>query len=538
MPEGKESNELFARGSLPGKNDQPSTGNKIPQIVVGVVPPGIAPPLRKRKDMVPERVYSFEIPPDPIPAGDIKEQIEAEVVVIGAGVAGLSTALAAAEAGAKTILIEKMSTVQARGQDNAFIGSRLQKKLGIEIDRDEVILNLMKYGGNKPDQRLIRMWAEGSGKTADWLMDMTDAAGLRVIIPQYPPLPAFNNATEYYPQYLTTHQYDDERLIAKCLLDNALKKGVVTFFKTRARQLLRKVKGRVTGVIAQNPAGDYVQFNAKKAVILCTGDYGNNAEMMAKYCPQSAYIASMTPTSTGDGHLMAMWVGGVMEPAPHAPMIHGPAGPLVNSAFLQVNLLGERFQNEDVPVQSNNNAVQRQPGKTAWQVFDSKYPEEIPYHGMGLGKILVVTEKIRQEVDKISITANTIEELADKMQVPVDVFKATISRYNELARLGKDLDFGKRPDRLSAIVRPPFYAGKGGYVLLTVLGGLNVNPRLQTLDGDWKVIPGLYLAGNTVGNRFASDYSTMCPGISHGMAIHSGRVAGMNAAVMEDPSLS
>jgi fumarate reductase flavoprotein subunit len=454
------------------------------------------------------------------------------VVVVGAGIAGLSAARSAAEAGAKTILMEKMATYQARGHDNAFIGSRLQKKLGIEIDRDEVILNLMKYGGNKPDQRLIRMWAEGSSKTADWLMDMTDAAGLQVIIPQYPPPPAFNNATEYYPQYLTIHQYENERLVAKCLLDNALKKDVVAYFKTRAKQLLRKKKGRVTGIIAQDAAGDYIQFNAKKAVILCTGDYGNNAEMMAKYCPQAAYLPSMTITSTGDGHQMAMWVGAVMEPAPHAPMIHGPAGPLINSSFLQVNLLGERFQNEDVPVQSYTNAIQRQPGKTAWQVFDSKYPEEIPHHGIGLGKILVVTEEIRQETDKISVMANTIKELAEKMKMPVETFKATVTRYNELARLGKDLDFGKRPDRLTTIDKPPYYAGKGGFTLLTVLGGLNVNTKLQPLDREWKVIPGLYLAGNTVGNRFASDYSTMCPGISHGMALHFGRIAGLNAATL------
>ena len=88
----------------------------------------------------------------------------------------------------------------------------------------------MKYGANKPDQRLIRMWAEGSGKTADWLMDMTDAAGLEVIINHYPPPPAFNNAKEYYPQYSVTHHYHNERPVAKCLLDNALKKGVVTLF--------------------------------------------------------------------------------------------------------------------------------------------------------------------------------------------------------------------------------------------------------------------------------------------------------------------
>ena len=512
-----------------GRKTFPSAGSEIISTKVGYLPPLKAQSIRKRKDMIPEKAYNFEVPPDPIPSSNIKKYINAEVVVVGAGIAGLSAALSAAEAGAKTILLEKMATVQARGHDNAFIGSRLQEKLGIKIDKDEIIRNLMKYGANKPDQRLIRMWAEGSGKTADWLLDMTDAAGLDVFINHYPPPPAFNNATENYPQYPVTHHCHNERLIAKCLLDNVLKKGVVTYFRTRAKQLLRKKKDRVTGVIAQNAAGEYLQFNAAKAVILCTGDYGNNAEMMAKYCPQSSYLASMIPSSTGDGHMMAMWIGAVMEPGPHTPMIHGPAGPLLSSAFLQINLLGERFQNEDVPIQSNVNAIERQPGRTIWQVFDSKYPEELPYHGIGLGKIIVATEKVRQEVDKVAIIANSIEELAVKMKLPVETFKATVKRYNELARWGKDMDFGKRPDRLSPVDRPPYYAGKSGYSLLAVMGGLNINQKLQPLDKDWNVILGLYLGGNTMGNRFAVDYPTMCPGLSHGMAIHYGRIAGLNA---------
>jgi hypothetical protein len=246
--------------------------NGLNSIVVGYLPSLVPPPVRRRKDMVPERTYSFEIPPGPIPARDIKKDLSAEVVVVGAGIAGLSAALSSAEAGARTVLIEKTGTVQARGHDNAFIDSRLQKKLGIEIDKDEVILNLLKYSANKPDQRLIRMWAEGSGKTADWLMDMTDAAGLEVIICKYPPPPAFDNTTEYYPQYSVTHQYHSQRLVAKCLLDNALKKGVAVYFKTRAKQLLRRGKGRVTGLIAQNAAGEYWRFNAAKAVILRRND--------------------------------------------------------------------------------------------------------------------------------------------------------------------------------------------------------------------------------------------------------------------------
>ena len=153
--------------------------------------------------------------------------------------------------------------------------------------------------------------------------------------------------------------------------------------------------------------------------------------------------------------------------------------------------------------------------------------------GIGHGKITEVNDDLRQRVEKQSVMANTIEELAEKMEVPVETFKATVARYSELARMGKDTDFGKRPDRLMAIEKPTYYACKGTYELLIVLGGLNVNTKMQPLDKDREVIPGLYVAGNVVGNRFAVDYPTMCPGLSHAMALVTGRIAGLSAAALE-----
>jgi fumarate reductase flavoprotein subunit len=502
-------------------------GQRLPEL------PPSAMRYKPRKDVLPDRTYNFEKPPDSVPASAIKETIAAEVVVVGGGLSGLSAALSAAEVGAKVILLEMTGSPTGHGKDNAAIGSRLQKKLGIEINRDEVILNLMKYGVNKPDQRLIRMWADGSGRSMDWLLDMTDTAGLNVRIHHYPPPPTFNNANEYYPQYHVTHQYDNQVLVVRCLKNNAAREGVDIRFNMRAQQLLRKGKGRVTGVVARNKNGEYIRFNARKAIVLCTGDYGDNAEMMAKYCPQAAYLTLNIKTSTGDGHMMAIWVGAMMEPPPHAPMIHGVAGPLGVAPFLQVNSEGERFHNEDVPTQNYCNAVERQPGQQAWQIFDAKYPQELPYMGIGLVKINEATDETRERVERESMKANTIDELGRKIGVPVATFKATVARYNELARIRKDLDFSKRSDRLTTIDKPPYYAGKGRYFLLAVMGGISVNTSLQALDKNREAIPGLYIAGNTMGNRFAVDYPTMCPGICNGMALHFGRIAGKNAASLE-----
>ena len=327
--------------------------------------------------------------------------------------------------------------------------------------------------------------------------------------------------------------------------NEALKLGVDLRYETPAVQVIRQENGRVTGVIAKNKAGKYVRFNAKKAVVLCTGDYGNNPWMMEKWCEPAAEIArthniymtrnedllqAKEPINVGDGHQMGMLIGGVMEPGPHAPMSHATVGPSGANAFLRVNILGERFENEDVPAQSSANSIVRQPGKRVWQVFDSKWESELPFMGYGLGTYSETNDNVRQQVQDMCVKADTIEGLAKKMDVPAKVFKATIDRYNQLVKTGKDLDYGKRADRFFAVEKPPFYAGIIEQHILVVLGGLITNPQFQLLDAERKVIPGIYLAGNTVGNRFAVDYPTMCAGLSHGFAWLSGRLSGLATA--------
>lgn len=518
----------------PGRRNS-STGGKFKLIDQEgeLGPPQLGVPGMRRNDIILERKYSFEIPPSPVSPDTIRRTFTSDIVVVGGGMSGMSAALRAVEMGAGVILIEKTGTFQSRGGDNAYIGTRIQKKLGIEIDKNEVIQNLMKHCANKPDRRLLRLLIDKGAEVSDWLFDMTDVAGIKFNITNYPPPSSFNNADEWYPQYLVTHAVEGgEPLVVECIMNNAKKKGVIMHFDTRAKQLIRKDKDRVTGVIAQNSKGDYVQYNAAKGVILCTGDFGYNDEMMAKYAPQIQYLASKLKTSTGDGHQMAMWIGAQMEKGPGAPITHGFPGPLGTDAFLQVNRLGERFHNEDVTGQAYTNQIEKQPGQDAWQVFDSKYPEQLPFMGIGHGKVNTYNKGVKNYVEDSCKKAGTIEDLAKLMEVPVDAFAETIKRYNEMAHAGKDLDFGKRTDRLFPVENPPYYACKGTYELLVVFCGLNVNTDLQPLDAEWKVIPGLYVAGNVVGNRFAVDYPLMCPGLTHAMATTSGYIVGQNAATL------
>jgi fumarate reductase flavoprotein subunit len=496
--------------------------------------------------------YTFKIPDNTISAGEIKETLAADVIVVGAGTSGKAAALSAAQAGASVIQVDRHTTFRWGGGMVGAIDTKIQKNLGVKIDKDDVCLQLMKWCGNKPDQRLYRIWCEHSGPVLDWLAEMTDAEGIQTVLLQWPRPAGWDMKTEYYPDYPVAHRHYDgvnkplnHSLALNCVQRQTIKAGVEIRYQTRALQLVRQSNGRVTAVIALDKAGNFVQFNARKAIVLCTGDYGNNPWMMEKWCEPAAELSlrhniymtrnqdlldAPEPLNVGDGHQMAMRIGAVMEPGPHAPVSHATVAAAGANAFLRVNIDGERFENEDVPAQSQANSLARQPGKKVWQVFDGEWEKEMPKMGVGLGTFYEVNDVVRASVETNTVKADTLRELARKMDVPYDKFQATIDRNNELARMGKDLDYGKRADRLFPVSKPPFYAGIVEQHILVVLGGLNTNTRFQPLDKDRQVIPGLYLAGNLVGNRFAVDYPTLAAGLTHGFAWVTGRLTGQYAA--------
>jgi fumarate reductase flavoprotein subunit len=217
-------------------------------------------------------------------------------------------------------------------------------------------------------------------------------------------------------------------------------------------------------------------------------------------------------------------------------MIHTLGGPpLSNNPFLRVNAMGERYENEDVAMPHICSGAGRQPGNVSWVVFDTNYAWYMPRMGSGFSRESTVSATTATRIENAVKAgtlqkADTVEELAAKIKVPADNLKATVDRYNELASLGRDLDFGKNPARLTLTNTPPFYAGKVPLGLLVVVGGLDVNPRLQVLDKEGGVIPGLYAAGNVAGNFFADMYPAICPGLSHGKAFTEGRLAGLRGA--------
>jgi fumarate reductase flavoprotein subunit len=484
-----------------------------------------------QKCRVGEKRYSFEIPPAPIPANTIKEIINTDIVVAGAGPAGLAAAVSAAEKGARVTVLEKYHKIGAPGgPGGAFINSALQQEKGIKVDKEDIIRKLSAISEGRADERFLRMWADKNTEVADWLVDMAEAAGIYVH--------TWGNSLMLRStrQGEPVDMWKDELLLLNMLADEGRRKGVDIRCSTPAVRLIRpEKKGKVRGIIARNADGDYIRFNTSKAVILCTGDYSMDEEMLEKYCPWAGHTPKMMlETETGDGHKMGLWIGAAIEDAPHCPIVlfkstneipvrfFRPLGEWEDQGnYLYVNKFGERFANESIPMEYLANIVLRQPNKTYWQVFDEK----------------CITDHHRSDVEKCLksgavLKADTIEELGPRFGASGRVFKATVDRYNEMVRLGKDLDFGKDSRlMINSIDKPPFYVCESPPDLLGVMGGFKRNLRGQVLDANREAIPGLYAAGNIAGGFCGDSYPiSVLHAICRSHALTFGRLTGQNAA--------
>lgn len=523
------------------------------------------------------REPSFMTPP-PAPT-DVKETKDCDVLVIGLGLSGCCAARAASEAGAKVIGVEKQAQIGVIGMagDFGIYGSKIQKDLGMELaDKAEVVHQLMKDMTFRPNERLLNYWYDHSGEDFDWLVGESDYEVLKtsadmasgekecVIRPKcFPVLEGYDRKSELFPYFngsLTT-----EPSVGWCM-ESCQKvaegNGAELIFGVFAEQLVKDGSGRVTGAYIRDEKGEYTQINASKGVVLCCGDISGNPDMLYYYVPWVEGIAPFYPNvdvegnvaNTGDGHRMGMWAGGHMELGPLAPMTHHMGGALGVDAFLQLNVRGERFMNEDIPGQNIQDQLSRQPEARSFQIIDSKWPEQLACQGTGHGYVnyfvpedeadkwpAVVGDEMsasftgytteKMFLDSVSFQADTIEDLAQQMGLPVDAVKASVDRYNELAKKGVDEDFGKRADRLFPLENPPFYACEFGDAgMLVCMGGLECDLDLHVVDDQKNPIPGLYVAGNNMGGRYAVEYPVTEAGISLATAMTFGRLAGTNAA--------
>ena len=520
-------------------------------------------------------LHSWEIAPEPIPADEITATEDTDVLVIGAGLGGCCATLAALEEGAKVITIDKNSEQAiARGVHIAGFHTKVQADLvkqGLleEPDYVHVVRRWINWAQGRVKEPLLWEYARKSGACFDWLYDIAKAQGLEALLwdgyykgPDYTEYPVTHifykegmlEETVNFTFYQGSGVGDvyGNAVLVPALYDAIAANGGEIRWETKSERLVRDGEGPVTGAIVSTPEG-MVQINAK-SVVIASGDYAADDEMFQYYAPMTAYAMDARyynppDCDTGDMHKQAIWIGGAMQRSePHAAVMHLDFG-AASYGFLHVNWEGKRFKNEDVNTQSKSVTKALQTQKEAWTIYDANGLKAVKQQmdaglggGLQWGQLtqpvggeynLEAQEIVLQgEIESgLTQTADTLEELAGLMGVPAENFVATVERYNELCDLGKDLDFGKRPEVMAKVVEPPFYAGKLEADLLTMCGGLRTDLETHVLDANDQPIEGLYVCGSAAGDFFgAGDYPTYVPGIGHGRCVTFGRMAGINAA--------
>ena len=494
---------------------------------------------------------------------DISKTVTTDILVVGCGTGGMFAVCAAAENGGKVIGIDRYSTGTGIRGDIASIDSRYQKKEGSKIDKFDFIAMATRYAGGHVKQELIKLWADQSGETVNWLGDRLAEVGIELKNEVGDP-----EVHTRYIDYPTGHspqkvKGNAGKFMNVVLHDYAVKKGARFDYNTTMVKLEKK-NGRVTGCIARDGDGKYVRYIAKKGTVVATGGYARNYPMMQALQPWNLRVVSRTgamPGATGSGIKACLWVGAKMDET-HCAMKFDRAAIRPNQKagletlksgdnawfwmgsqpWLKVNSFGERFINESGTYENPLHADEYNKDHAHYTIFDSNWPEYAKQFKMhGCSRLwpfangaepnipwFVVKDKMLPGLIKSGFVqqADTIEELAKKLGLPVEAVKKTVEKNNENWKNGVDPEFGKEKHRLSPVNKPPYYGAKNSGWLLCTLDGIVINKDLNACDENGDAIPGLYVIGNDSGSYFANEYPNLATGMACGRTVTFGRVIG------------
>ncbi len=414
------------------------------------------------------------------------ETLEADVVVIGAGGAGMAASISAREKGLSVILLEKMpyvggNTTKATGGMNAAETS-VQKTLGIEDTVQTFIDDTMKGGKNVNDLSLVTKMATESAAAIDWL------ASIGAPLPEVSFSGGATNKRIHRPEGgASVGPYLVEKL-----QDRLLKDGVQLLLNTKATHIVME-NGKAAGVQAESDTA--ILTIKSKAVVLTTGGFGANEDMLVKYKPAlKGYVTTNAPSATGDGIVMAEEVGAAlvdMDQIQTHPTVHQASSIMLTESVrgegaILVNQKGERFINEMETRDVVSAAENEQEGGYAYLIFDQELRNNLKaiegYVSNGLTK-----------------QADTLEGLAQEIGVDADTLKKTVEDWNAAVAAGKDEAFGRATAMPRNISVAPFYAAQIGPGIHHTMGGIKINPDTQVLNAEGNVIEGLYAAGEVTG---------------------------------------
>lgn len=529
--------------------------------------------------------------------------------------------MAAAEGGAKVHVLETAPEKfrKVKGRDVGHVNSQWLIDQGFgPYDEGEIVDEFMHRCAGRNNAEMIKRFVYNSGETFDHMISLVNWPDDRIkpVTRSNPDVSPTDPSSMYVPQaagvldgpveYPVTqggfkswastasvvgeisHVIGDESgidsndysrfdEIQQFSILKSQELGAEWHYEQRARVLITDDSGAVVGVYAENEDGTYTRYNAKTGVILCTGDFGGNVEMSWALLAEIAECAARAGKGPediraesmceGDGHKMACWIGGEIEPLPRPILNYYWTGaPWGTVPYLWLNSEGKRFMNEAATTLAWPNGL-RQPLGPICTISDSKWFDVMKKGGIDLGAPNAGRQdyilELKEDVDNVPLgdpnggrcrdsvecerqphivyKADTIEELCGFMGFSDEAIKeavASVERYNELCRQGRDTDFDKDEKFLSPIDEPPYIGSffeneRWSGIGLVCFAGLLTDSHLQVLDGEGKRIPGLWAAGNCLGGRYGVGYVTPIAGNSIGMAITHGRVAGKVATGQE-----
>lgn len=439
----------------------------------------------------------------------VKETQNKDVVVIGAGGAGLVAAIEAKNNGAKNVIVlEKMAFAGGNtlisGGEYAAPNNWVQVKKGLKDSNDAFYNDILKGGDNEGDPKLVRVLADNALSGAEWLKDYINMT--------------FEDRQMFFGGHsversLVPQGATGVEMISK-LLAKVEELNIPVLYETPATELIVD-KGRVTGVKAVSEDKEYT-FLAKDGVILATGGFGSNLEMRVKYNKDvdENILSTNTVGITGDGITMAEKIGAQLEDMPFIqtyPTCDPISGALLYfgdvrlvGGSILVNQEGKRFVEELERRDVISMAIKNQTGNAAYQFCDEAQV-----------KLSGVAEHHADEVNylfnnKLLVKADTIKEAADFFGIDAAELEKTVAKYNQYAKDGKDLEFNKRGKLTPFEAKGPFYIMKAVPAVHHTMGGVKIDENARVINTKGEVIKGLYGAGEVTGdihgtNRLGSD---------------------------------
>ncbi len=412
--------------------------------------------------------------------------LETEIVIVGAGGAGMAAAIMTQQAGKSFILLEKMpyvggNTTKATGGMNAA-ETHYQKEQGIDDSAALFAADTMKGGHALNDSKLVATLANSSAAAIDWL----DTIGADL------PKISFSGGASVN----RIHAPADGSAVGNYLVDKFSAKlaelGVDIMLNTKATELIME-DGKVAGVKAEGPDA-YYTIKAK-AVILACGGFGANLDMIAEYRPDlQGTVTTNAPGATGDGIVMAQAAGAALvdiEQIQLHPTVEQTTSMLITESVrgdgaILVNQKGERFTNELLTRDAVSAAELAQEGQYAYIIFDQHLRDN-----------LKAIEKY--VTNGLTVQGDTIEELAGKLNIDPATLAKTLNDWNEIVKNQYDGQFGRTTGMNADLTVAPYYAIQIAPGIHHTMGGVKIDTAAEVIDTKGNVIPGLFAAGEVTG---------------------------------------